>query len=87
MFNDLEMEGGPWHLPANPPPYWKDRFQARSKIPGILVTYAKLAPEVSKLLLEMYRRSYKTPLGLLLTKFMLKGILVMSEYLQGNLGH
>ena len=47
MFNDLEMEGGPWHLPANPPANWKDRFQARSKIPGILVTYAKLAPEVS----------------------------------------
>jgi len=46
MFNDLPMEGGPCHLPSPPPPGWKERFQARSKIPGILVTYAKLSQEV-----------------------------------------
>lgn len=46
MFNDLPMEGGPWHLPPNPPPGWKERFQARTKIPGVLVTYAKFASEV-----------------------------------------
>ena len=46
MFNDLEMEGGPWHLPESPSVEWKERFQARSKIPGILVHYAKTAPEV-----------------------------------------
>lgn len=46
MFGDLPMEGGPWHLPQSPPPSWKERFQARSKIPGVLVTYAKHASEV-----------------------------------------
>ena len=49
MFNDLEMEEGPWHLPESPSVEWKERFQARSKIPGILVHYAKTAPEVSPL--------------------------------------
>ena len=46
MFNDLPMEGGPCHLPVHPHPGWKERFQARQKIPGVLVTYAKSAPEV-----------------------------------------
>lgn len=46
MFNDLEMEGGPWYLPPSPSVKWKERFQARSKIPGILIAYAKQAPEV-----------------------------------------
>ena len=47
MFNDLPMEGGPCHLPAHPPPGWKERLRARSKIPEVLVNYAKQAPEVS----------------------------------------
>jgi hypothetical protein len=47
MFNDLPMEGGPCHLPSPPPPGWKEKYQARSKIPGILVTYAKGSPEVT----------------------------------------
>ena len=49
MFDDLPMEGGPCHLPSPPPPGWKERFQARSRIPGILVTYAKLSQEVTAL--------------------------------------
>lgn len=49
MLSYVQLEGDPRGVPpAQPPPGWRERYSARQKIAGAMVTYARSAGQVGR---------------------------------------